>query len=75
MSIRFWVAVAAIFASALSAASGQVADSAQCLVKTRPSTLDYLALASMADSQRPLAMAAYRPQRLELPAGDLPQAN
>jgi hypothetical protein len=36
--------------------------------------LDYLALASMADSQRPLAMAAYRPQRLELPPADLPQA-
>jgi hypothetical protein len=50
------------------------------LVKTRPSTLDYLALASMADSQRPLAMAAYRPQRLEsaaaeLPATELPRAN
>jgi hypothetical protein len=44
------------------------------LVKTRPSTLDYLALASMADSQRPLAMAAYRPQRLELAAAELPRA-
>jgi hypothetical protein len=78
VSIRFWVAVAAIFASALSSASGQVGatgETAQCLVKTRPSTLDYLALASMADSQRPLAMAAYRPQRLELPPADLPQAN
>jgi hypothetical protein len=74
VSIRLWVAAAAIFASALSSASGQVGETAQCLVKTRPSTLDYLALASMADSQRPLAMAAYRPQRLELPPADLPQA-
>jgi hypothetical protein len=50
------------------------------LVKTRPSTLDYLALASMADSQRPLALAAYRPQRLESAAAgvataELPRAN
>jgi hypothetical protein len=69
------VGAAAIFASALSSASGQVGATAQCLQKTRPSTLDYLALASMADSPRPLAMAAYRPQRLELPAADLPQAD
>jgi hypothetical protein len=75
VSKRFVAAAAALFASALSSASGQVADPAQCVVKTRPSTLDYLALASMADSQRPLAMAAYRPQRLEPPPGDSPQEN
>lgn len=72
MSIRFLAAGAAIFASALSVASGQVADTAQCHPKTRPSTLDYLALASMADSPRPLAMAAYRPQRLESPPPEWP---
>jgi hypothetical protein len=75
MSIRCCAAGVAIFASALSSASGQVGDTAQCLTKTRPSTLDYLALASMADSPRPLAMASYRPQRLQLPPADLPRAN
>jgi hypothetical protein len=75
VSIRIWAAAAAIFVSALSAASGQVTDTAHCAAKTRPSTLDYLALASMADSQRPLAMAAYRPQRQELPPSDAPQTN
>jgi hypothetical protein len=70
-----WVAAGTLCVSALSAASGQVPAVTHCAEKTRPSSLDYLALASMAYSQRPLAMAAYRPQRLELPAGDVPQPN
>jgi hypothetical protein len=32
-----------------------------------PSKFDYLVLASIADSQRPLAMAEYRPQSRKLP--------
>jgi hypothetical protein len=66
MSMRIWVATATVFVSALSAASGQVTDAGQCAENLQPTSLDYLALASMAYSQRPLAMAAYRPQRLEL---------
>jgi hypothetical protein len=73
MSMRFWIAASLVFAAALNAASGQVTDSEHCAAKARPSTLDYLALASMADSQRPLAMAAYRPQRQSLPLPDEPQ--
>jgi len=57
------MAAGTIFVSALSAASGQVTDAKHCIEKVRPTNLDYLALASMADSQRPLALAAYRPQR------------
>jgi hypothetical protein len=70
-----WMAAGTLFVSALSAASGQVSNADHCAEKTRPSSLDYLALASMAYSQRPLAMAAYRPQRLELAPGDVPQPN
>lgn len=62
-----------ISVGALSAASGQVpdVDRDHCAAK-QPSALDYLALASMADSQRPLAMAAYRPQRQTQPIGETP---
>jgi hypothetical protein len=73
MSMRFWIAASLVFAAALSAASGQVTDTDHCAARARTSTLDYLALASMADSQRPLAMAAYRPQRQSLPLPDEPQ--
>lgn len=73
MPLRSWAAAATMFVSALSAASGQVDAAKHCAENARPSSLDYLALASMAYSQRPLAMAAYRPQRLELPPGDTPQ--
>jgi hypothetical protein len=64
---RFWIAAPLLFAAALSAAS---TGADHCVARARPSTLDYLALASMADSQRPLAMAAYRPQRQSLPLPD-----
>jgi hypothetical protein len=58
-----------IFVGALSAASGRAPEQEGCEAK-KPSALDYLALASMADSQRPLAMAAYRPQRRKMPLPD-----
>ena len=63
-----------IFVGALSAASAHApdVDRGYCAAK-KPSALDYLALASMADSQRPLAMAAYRPQRQTQPVGKIPR--
>jgi hypothetical protein len=75
MSARFWTAAPLMFAGALSAASGQVPGADHCAARARPSTLDYLALASMADSQRPLAMAAYRPQRQSAPLPDAARAD
>jgi hypothetical protein len=54
-----WMAVLVSFAGALSAASGGVAS--PCSAAAAPSSFDYLVLASMADSQRPIAMASYRP--------------
>jgi hypothetical protein len=69
-----------VFVGALSAASGQVPgeDLHHCAVKSLAaknlSALDYLALASMADSQRPLAMAAFRPQHQAQPAPKAPQS-
>ena len=63
MTGRVWLTVPLIFVAALSAASGEVAPPpAPCVPAAQPSSLDYLALASMAYAQRPLAMAAYRPQ-------------
>jgi hypothetical protein len=47
------------FAGVLSAASGEIAN--PCGAAAAPSSFDYLVLASMADSQRPIAMASYRP--------------
>jgi hypothetical protein len=73
--LRFWAAAGTLFVSALSAASGQVSAAKGCAEQARPTSLDYLALASMAYSQRPLAMAAYRPQQLELAAPDAPRVN
>jgi hypothetical protein len=75
MSARFWIAAPVMVIAALSAASGQVTDADHCVARARPSSLDYLALASMADSPRLLAMAAYRPQRQSLPLQDAPQAD
>jgi hypothetical protein len=59
---RVGLTVPLIFVAALSAASGEVAPPAPCIPGAQPSSLDYLALANMAYAQRPLAMAAYRPQ-------------
>jgi hypothetical protein len=53
-----WMAVLVSFAGALSAASG---DTASPCSAAAPSSFDYLVLASMADSQRPIAIASYRP--------------
>jgi len=57
----FWLAVLVSFAGVLSAASGEIAS--PCGAVDAPSNFDYLVLASMADSQRPIAMASYRPAR------------
>jgi hypothetical protein len=54
-----WMAVLASFAGVLSAASGDIAR--PCSAAAAPSSFDYVVLASMADSQRPIAMASYRP--------------
>ena len=57
------------FAGALSAASS--ASSAQAIACSDPapalSRFDYLVLASVADSQRPLSLATYRPQQRTSP--------
>ena len=45
----------------LGAAAGNSAQSARTQPAAAPSQLDYLVLASMADSQRMLSMASYRP--------------
>jgi len=47
-------------AGCLGAGSGQAGNRPDSAVLT-PSRLDYLLLASLADTQRPLAMAAYSP--------------
>jgi hypothetical protein len=57
------MALSLSFAGVLSAASGQLTD--PCGAASAPSSFDYLVLASMADSQRPIAMASYRPGRRE----------
>jgi hypothetical protein len=54
-----WMAVLVSFAAALSAASGEITSPGSA--SATPSSFDYLVLASMADSQRPIAMASYRP--------------
>ena len=62
--LRPSISVAAMFVSAcLGAGTGDLAahvKSPQPATKA-PSQLDYLVLASMADSQHPLSMAAYQP--------------
>jgi hypothetical protein len=52
-------------AGALSAASSGLA--APCSDPAPLSRLDYLVLASMADSKRPLSLATYRPQQRASP--------
>jgi hypothetical protein len=59
MMSGLWMAVLVSFAGVLSAASGETAS--PCSAAAEPSSFDYLVLASMADSQRPIAMASYRP--------------
>jgi len=50
----------------LGAGSGQAGNRPGTAVLT-PSRLDYLLLASLADTRRPLAMAAYQPEPLRDP--------
>ena len=59
---------AALFISAcLGAASVNLAQPAKLSERaTMPSQFDYLVLASMADAQRPLSMAAYQPSHPQL---------
>jgi hypothetical protein len=61
MSGGLWMAVLLSFAGVLSAASGEIAS--PCSAAAAPSSFDYLVLASMADSQHPIAMASYRSAR------------
>lgn len=56
----FLVISAAILASCLAAASDVAANSRACAHLAGPSKLDYLVLASIADSPHLLAMAGYR---------------
>jgi hypothetical protein len=58
MSGRCWMAMPLSFAM-LSAASGEIVSPSSAAA---PSSFDYLVLASMADSQHPISMAAYRPR-------------
>ena len=54
------VAILLTLTGALGAASGE--PTGACVAVQSPSSFDYLVLASIADSQRPIAMATYRPQ-------------
>jgi hypothetical protein len=67
--LRPSIPIAALFITAcLGAATGDLAGTVKAgpvkspqLATNAPSQLDYLVLASMVDSQRPLSMAAYQP--------------
>jgi len=68
--IRILIAIPAmIFAGSLAAASGAGAATDgpgranKCQEQGHPSKLDYLVLASIADSPHLMAMASYRPER------------
>jgi len=50
-----------VFVSCLAAASAGSSAGLECPGRSGPSKLDYLVLASIADSPHLLAMAAYRP--------------
>jgi hypothetical protein len=53
--------VLAVFASCLGAASAGSSAARECSLRAGPSKLDYLVLASIADSPHLLSMAGYRP--------------
>ena len=67
MAARLITVAAVVLAGCLDAVSGSTcalnspAVAPSSASGSIPSRLDYLALASMADAQRPLAMADYRP--------------
>ena len=50
----------------LGAGSGQAGNGLN-IAEPTPTRLDYILLASLADTQRPLAMAAYRPEPIRNP--------
>lgn len=55
-----WIALPLSVVGIFSAASSEI--SAPCSASALPSSFDYLVLASMADSQRPISMASYQAQ-------------
>jgi hypothetical protein len=55
----FWIALPLASAGSLSAASGELHP---CSAAGLPSTFDYIVLASLADSQRPISIATYCPE-------------
>ncbi len=60
--LRPSISVAAMFITAcFGAATGDLAVPAKSHPTATPSRLDYMVLASMADSQHALSMASYRP--------------
>ena len=60
MRHRLWIGLPISLAGMLSAASSEV--SSACSILAEPSRFDYLVLASMADSRRPISMASYQPE-------------
>jgi hypothetical protein len=62
-----WVAALVSFAGVLSAASSAASGEtlSPCSAAAAPTSFDYMVLASMADAQRPIAMASYRPLRVQ----------
>jgi hypothetical protein len=58
-----WLVVSLSFAGVLSAASDEIPS--PCSPAGTLSSFDYLVLASMADAQRPIALASYRPASVE----------
>jgi hypothetical protein len=65
MSGRFWMVISLSFAGMLSAASDEATSA--CSAAAALSSFDYVVLASMADSQRPISMLSYRPPRRDDP--------
>jgi hypothetical protein len=65
-----WMALLLSLVGVLSAASSEIAR--PCGAAVTPSSFDYLVLASMADSQRPISMASYRATRESKPEVTVP---
>jgi hypothetical protein len=65
---------AVVFASCLAAASDDASSSRACAALGSPSKLDYLVLASIADSPHLLAMASYRSTASQRIAGSEPRS-
>jgi hypothetical protein len=63
MSGRFWMMVPLSLVGALSAASGEMAS--PCAAGAPLSSFDYVVLASMADTPRPISLASYRAKGMD----------